>query len=176
GFVGWRALQDTQNQETPAETAVIGGDQEAATGPAGAAAQRHIEIRAVAESWLEVRGPDGTVFLSRTMKPGESYSPDPSPGWTLHARDGGAFQLFVDGESAGPLGSAGLPVLGRQIDSIEALPQPALSAVRPTTSAVAPVRAVSTAPAAPALPDPGQPADQTAPAPSAPEPAAQTAG
>jgi hypothetical protein len=86
-----------------------------------------VEIRALADAWLETRGPDGTVFLSRTLKAGDVYRPDPSPGWTLHARDGGAFELYVNGVSAGLLGAAGMPVLGRSIDEI-----------RPQTQAEAP--------------------------------------
>jgi hypothetical protein len=89
-----------------------------------------VEIRAVSEAWLEARGPDGTVFLSRTLREGDVYRPDPSPGWTLHARDGGAFELYVNGASAGLLGTAGMPVLGRQIDDIEPLTQAELSGPR----------------------------------------------
>ena len=77
-----------------------------------------VEIRALTQGWLEARGPDGTVFLSRTLNPGDVYRPDPSPGWTLHARDGGAFEIFINGQSAGLLGVSGSPVLGRQIDEI----------------------------------------------------------
>jgi cytoskeleton protein RodZ len=93
--------------------------------PASTAAtpRRVVEIRAVAESWLEARGPDGTVFLSRNLRAGDVYRPDPSPGWTLHARDGGAFELYVNGVSAGLLGTAGMPVLGRSIDEIQPLTQ-----------------------------------------------------
>lgn len=85
---------------------------------------RQVEIRALSEAWLEARGPDGTVFLSRVLQQGDLYRPDPSPGWTLHARDGGAFEVYVDGASAGLLGALGAPVLGRPIDEIE----PSLSA------------------------------------------------
>ena len=60
---------------------------------AGAEA-RVVEIRALTQAWLEARGPDGTVFLSRTLAAGDVYRPDPSPGWTLHARDGGAFEVL----------------------------------------------------------------------------------
>ncbi|MBL8536509.1 MAG: DUF4115 domain-containing protein [Hyphomonadaceae bacterium] len=123
GLVGWRALTLDQPEVVT----------EAATGPGGVAApaaiastevgRRVVEIRAVSEAWLEARGPDGTVFLSRTLQPGDVYRPDASAGWTLHARDGGAFELFVDGQSAGLLGTAGMPVLGRAIDGIEPLNQ-----------------------------------------------------
>lgn len=127
-FVGWRALEMRPGQDTPAEPQVEAAPatttQPAAATPATAVAEgRVVEIRAVTEAWLEARGSDGTVFLSRTLQPGDVYTPDPSPGWTLHARDGGAFELYVDGASAGLLGTAGMPVLGRQIDEIQPLMQ-----------------------------------------------------
>lgn len=131
GFVGWRALDSqlrTENEQqiaSPSEAGVLGST------PASTAAtpQRVVEIRAIADGWLEARGPDGTVFLSRNLRAGDVYRPDPSPGWTLHARDGGAFELYVNGASAGLLGTAGMPVLGRQIDEIQPLTQ--ASAVSP---------------------------------------------
>jgi len=124
-FVGWRAWdlnQDPAADVAAAPTPARGG---IASRPAAApeASRRVVEIRAVTEAWLEARGPDGTVFLSRTLQPGDVYRPDASPGWTLHARDGGAFELFVNGASAGLLGTAGMPVLGRSIDEIQPLAQ-----------------------------------------------------
>ncbi len=124
GFVGWRAMQTqtaaTEQAERPSGQSSPGAAQGAVT-PGGE--RRVVEIRALTDGWLEARGPDGTVFLSRTLTAGDVYRPDPSPGWTLHARDGGLFEVFVDGVSAGPLGAPGMPVLGRQIDTIQ--PQPA---------------------------------------------------
>lgn len=131
-FVGWRAWDVTRQQEQEPSAAAVG--------PAGAAEtpnlaqpvapRRVVEVRAVTEAWLEARGPDGTVFLSRTLTPGDVYRPDASPGWTLHARDGGSFELFVDGAPAGPLGTPGMPVLGRSIDEIQPLAQAQLTAQR----------------------------------------------
>lgn len=124
-FVGWRALTQT-NPQQPTETASVGGPPTAgASSSAGAGGvEAHVvEVRALSQAWLEARGPDGTVFLSTTLQPGQVYRPDPSPGWTLHARDGGAFELFVNGASAGLLGTAGMPVLGRSIDEIQPLTQ-----------------------------------------------------
>jgi hypothetical protein len=37
----------------------------------------------------------------------------------VHARDGGAFEVIVDGTPAGLLGEAGKPVLGRRIDALQ---------------------------------------------------------
>jgi transcriptional regulator with XRE-family HTH domain len=133
GFVGWRAVESGNhpqaNPDQPARASTVAGAGTVAP-PASAPEQRVVEVRAIQEGWLEARGPDGTVFLSRTLQPGDVYRPDPSPGWTLHARDGGAFEVFVNGASAGPLGVAGTPVLGRQIDSIQPIAQADLAPPR----------------------------------------------
>lgn len=131
GFVGWRAMQQGGSELAAGRDASpqsgVTTTQAASYEPA---VVRVVEIRAIAEAWIEARGPDGTVFLSRTLHPGDVYRPDPSPGWTLHARDGGAFELYVNGASAGMLGSAGMPVLGRQIDGVRPLTQAELSTPR----------------------------------------------
>lgn len=120
GVVGWRAMAPAPEQVAQTQGAGAGIGEGPAADPALAeAGARVVEVRAVTEGWLEARGPDGTVFLSRTLAPGDVYRPDASPGWTLHARDGGAFELFVNGAAAGPLGAPGMPVLGRPIDGIE---------------------------------------------------------
>lgn len=117
-FVGWRAMSGGEAAQAPvvveAQSGIGAGSQVITASPAHV-----VEVRAVAQGWLEARGPDGTVFLSRVLEPGDVYRPDASPGWTLHARDGGAFELFVNGATAGTLGTPGMPVLGRSIDSIQ---------------------------------------------------------
>lgn len=124
GVVGWRALQSESNPAAATAEAPITHSEAAAPGSQTLTAERRVvEVRAVAPAWLEARGPDGTVFLSRTLEAGDVYRPDPSPGWTLHARDGGSFELFVDGASAGFLGQPGQPVLGRPIDEIHPITQ-----------------------------------------------------
>ncbi len=129
GFVGWRAMQLGAGGD-----AVIDAPTTNSAGPQGAQIvapeRRVVEVRALADGWLEARGPDGTVFLSQTLRAGEVYRPDASPGWTLHAQDGGAFEVFVDGVPAGPLGQPGMPVLGRGIDEIAPLAQAGLPAPR----------------------------------------------
>lgn len=160
GFMAFRALQDSQ----PVAATVEAETSAPSAAPGGPVQGRNIEIVAIEGGWIEVRGPDGTVFLSRTMRPGERYQPESSPGWTIHARDGGAFQLYVDGQPAGPLGTTGMPVLGRQIDSVEALPQATL----PPLASAAPRPAVSSAAAQPAFVAPAAAA-------AAPEPAAPPA-
>lgn len=125
GFVGWRAVDSQLRSENEQQVVASNDGTSVGATPAATAAtpSRVVEIRAIADSWLEARGPDGTVFLSRNLRSGDVYRPDPSPGWTLHARDGGAFELYVNGASAGLLGTLGMPVLGRSIDEIQPLTQ-----------------------------------------------------
>lgn len=132
GFVGWRAIDANNHAQVADDPRATAGtvSPAAAPTPATPSEQRVVEVRAVQQAWLEARGPDGTVFLSRTLQPGDVYRPDPSPGWTLHARDGAAFEVYVNGASAGPLGVAGTPVLGRQIDSIQPIAQADMSPPR----------------------------------------------
>lgn len=130
GFVGWKSLQHDVVVAAPATHRDPLVPTQIAAGPAAATEDRVIEIKALSESWLEARGPDGTVFLSRNLEPGDVYRPDPSPGWTLHARDGGAFEVYLNGTSVGLLGVAGMPVLGRPIDGIQPVAQASIQAPR----------------------------------------------
>lgn len=131
GFVGWRAVDSQLRSEDEHQVASSSGGSSLGSTPAstGESPSRVVEIRAVTDGWLEARGPDGTVFLSRNLRAGDVYRPDPSPGWTLHARDGGAFEMFVNGVPAGLMGTAGMPVLGRSIDEIQ--PQTQAQATSP---------------------------------------------
>ncbi len=165
-FVGWRALQ-SEIAAAPEQPEIAAAPSSATSGGA-VVRSREIEIRALAEAWLEVRGPDGTVFLSRTMRPGETYRPDASPGWTLHARDGGAFEVVIDGAPAGPLGDALKPVLGRQLDSIQPLPIAPQPLAAPEAPRAMPPRAAAPAPS-PAE-TPAAPPAEAAPAAEAPVP------
>src|SRR3990167_7310590 len=63
-----------------------------AAAESAAPADLPLEIVAVRQGWLEIRGADGTIFLSRTMAEGENYFPRLKAGWTVSARNGGAFE------------------------------------------------------------------------------------
>ena len=133
-FVGWRALHDTKGDEAVQAPVGVPAPQKSASAtppPPSVAPEtpredpwslqaQVVEIQASAPAWIEVRGPDGTIFLSKTMQAGEVYRPDVGAGWTLHARDGGAFQIKLNGAVVGTLGEPGAPVLGRQVDRIAA--------------------------------------------------------
>lgn len=125
-FVGWQAMKDGQPEaRAPAPRTDTAQRAQPAPAPVPPPApddpwrdERVVEVVALAPNWLEVRGPDGTIFVSRNMQAGETYRPDVGANWTLHAKDGAAFEVRVNGVSAGTLGDPGAPVLGRQVDKI----------------------------------------------------------
>jgi cytoskeletal protein RodZ len=131
-FVGWRAFHDNQASKAATQAPpTVAAAPKAPAGSSNVAAEstvidpwsltsQVIEIEASAPAWIEVRGQDGTIFLSRVLQSGERYRPDVGAGWTLHARDGGAFQVKLNGVAVGTLGEPGAPVLGRQVDKIAA--------------------------------------------------------
>lgn len=83
---------------------------------AGVPADLPLEIVAVRQAWLEVRGADGTIFLSRTMAAGENYFPRLKAGWTVSARNGGAFEWRAGDLVIGPLGPEGAQVFSINVD------------------------------------------------------------
>jgi transcriptional regulator with XRE-family HTH domain len=161
GFVGWRAWESRTAGDPRLQTAETTAPAAAPIAPPvqGAPTLAVVEIKAVQEGWLEVRGPDGTIFLSRTLKPGDRYRPEVGAGWTLHARDGGVFEVSIDNQVIGLLGEAGRPVLGRRVDtlpdsvSIVAPPPKPVAVKKPVVQhAAAPAPAVE--PVAPAAAPP----------------------
>jgi transcriptional regulator with XRE-family HTH domain len=144
GFLGWQAVKDraAETRTAAAQPAAPRANPAPApdasspivadpVAPAGIAPV--IELTATEPAWLEVRGPEGTIFLSRDLKPGDRYRPDVGVGWTLHAKDGGAFAVTIDGRPVGVLGEKGSPVLGRHVDTMaEAMHSPPPVAATPS--------------------------------------------
>ncbi len=75
-----------------------------------------VSILATRRSWIEVRGADGTVFIARQMAPGETYKPRVGAGWTVTARDGGAFVWQIDGTAYQSFAADGTPVYSMRLD------------------------------------------------------------
>ncbi|MEM6947061.1 MAG: helix-turn-helix domain-containing protein [Pseudomonadota bacterium] len=80
---------------------------------------QHTELTLVAveDAWVEVRGPDGTLYRNRIMGRGETYIPRTGAGWTISARNGAAFQWRLGDAVIGPLGPAGTPVFAASVDT-----------------------------------------------------------
>ncbi len=91
-----------------------------------------LTLVAVREGWIEVRGANGTLFRDREMRPGEIYYPRIGAGWTVSARDGGAFEWRVGNVVVGPLGSDETSVYAESVDLVA---RKALKSVAPTLAA-----------------------------------------
>lgn len=99
--------------------AVNGGNESLFSETAPLAATRlPLALTAVSQGWIEVRGADGTIFRSRIMVAGETYHPRLGAGWTISAKDGGAFEWRVGGAVVGPLGPEGTPVYALSVDVV----------------------------------------------------------
>lgn len=82
-----------------------------------ASADLPLELVAVRAGWLEVRGADGTIFVSRSMAQGETYFPRLNAGWTISARNGGSFEWRVGETVIAPLGPDGAQVFSISVDA-----------------------------------------------------------
>ncbi|MGE5268718.1 MAG: DUF4115 domain-containing protein [Thiohalocapsa sp.] len=86
-------------------SAVPGADAGANRG--GATAIGQIDIRALADCWIQVRAADDqTIVFSRVLKAGETYHV-PRPGLLLRTGNAGALAVAVDGKPAPAIGSIG---------------------------------------------------------------------
>jgi cytoskeleton protein RodZ len=67
-----------------------------------------IVISAHADSWIQIRGADGSILFTGLLKPGDSYRVPDRPGLSMRAGNAGGLDLTVDGRPApslGPIGS-----------------------------------------------------------------------
>jgi cytoskeleton protein RodZ len=87
----------------PARPATSGAGPAVAAGPAASAG---IDIRALADCWIQVRSADNEIVFSRVLKAGETYHV-PRPGLFLRTGNAGALAIAVDGKPAPPIGRIG---------------------------------------------------------------------
>lgn len=92
-----------------------------------------LEIVALRRAWIEVRGADGTVFRERMMSAGETYRPRLGAGWTVNARDAGAFAWQIEGTQISTLGEDSAPIYSASVDAAAV---DALAAIQPMTASV----------------------------------------
>ena len=64
-------------------------------------------LRAKTMTRVLVQGADGTVFINRVLRPGDSYRVPDKVGLTLTTPDGGAVALELDGQEMGTAGQQG---------------------------------------------------------------------
>ena len=81
---------------------------QAAPSSSGAAdASTRIVIRAVADSWVQIRDAGQSVLLGRVLKAGESYDVPDRPGLLMRTGNAGGLNITVDGNPAPPIGRMG---------------------------------------------------------------------
>jgi cytoskeleton protein RodZ len=73
----------------------------AAPAPSGS-----IDIRALADSWVQIRDADQEIVFARVLKTGETYRV-PKSGLILRTGNAGALEVLVDGKPAPALGALG---------------------------------------------------------------------
>jgi cytoskeleton protein RodZ len=80
-------------------------DEQPVYGAAGEPAR--IVMRAVADSWIQVRDADRSVLFTRLLKAGESYRVPERPGISMRVGNAGGLEILVDGKTAPMLGPPG---------------------------------------------------------------------
>ena len=101
--------------ETPATDAAAPARGPRVFGQADAGSR--ILIRATAESWVRVTGPDNELLLERSLNPGDVYHVPDRPGLKLTTGNAGVLEVIVDGRIAPPLGPFGAVRRNLALDS-----------------------------------------------------------
>ena len=70
-------------------------------------ANSRVTLVATSRSWVQVRGPDDSLVLTRLLSPGDRYNVPDRQGLTLHTGNAGGLQVIVDGQEVGTLGADG---------------------------------------------------------------------
>ncbi|MET0547595.1 MAG: RodZ domain-containing protein [Caulobacterales bacterium] len=145
GWFGLPALLREMAPPKKAEPVAVleNGVPEATIGgaPIVADAETALVIRAREPAWLEARGPDGTIFLSRELAAGETYEPAAGPGWTVFAKNGGAFEVYYNNAFIGLLGEPGVEVQAYRLEEAVKAAQADQAAAKEAQAAAAIVAA-----------------------------------
>ncbi|MCE2520553.1 MAG: DUF4115 domain-containing protein, partial [Alphaproteobacteria bacterium] len=114
---------ETGGEESWDEPVFASGDtvQESAVAEVGESDSQHtiygtpgagsrIELRAVGETWVQVRAPDGIAVLTHILLPGDVYHVPERGDLMLDTGNAGGLEIRVDGELMPPLGGSGAVV------------------------------------------------------------------
>jgi cytoskeletal protein RodZ len=71
------------------------------------AQQSRVTLRAIADSWIQIRAANHSVLFTGVLKPGDIYRVPDLPGLTMRAGNAGGLDVTVDGRPASPLGPVG---------------------------------------------------------------------
>ncbi|MEQ9638457.1 MAG: DUF4115 domain-containing protein [Alphaproteobacteria bacterium] len=70
-------------------------------------ANARVQLRALADSWVQVQGPDNELLLTRILRSGDTYRAPNRPDIVMMTGNAGALEVIVDGRPLGPLGGEG---------------------------------------------------------------------
>ncbi len=90
----------------PAPAGATAAGPRAAAGGGSVAAVGQVDIRALADCWIQVSAADQSVVFSRVLKTGETYRV-PRSGLFLRTGNAGALAIAVDGKPTPALGAVG---------------------------------------------------------------------
>jgi cytoskeleton protein RodZ len=85
--------------------------------PEGGPAGSRVTLRAVADSWVELRSREGNIILSRVIPNGESYRVPATGGIVMTTGNAGGLEIVVDGQPLPPLGPQGAVMRGVALDA-----------------------------------------------------------
>jgi cytoskeleton protein RodZ len=119
------AAPPQQQTSPPAATPVANSPDAPAAAPAqrepphsygGDNAAARIVIIATAESWVQLKNPDGSMLFSHVMAPGDSYRVPDRPGITMRTGNAGGIEITVDGKAVPAIGRSGAIRRGLTLD------------------------------------------------------------
>jgi cytoskeleton protein RodZ len=90
----------------PSSAAVEPAASDPTAATSSAAPSGNIDIRALADSWVQIRDADQEIVFARVLKAGETYRV-PRSGLVLRTDNAGALEVLVDGKPAPALGALG---------------------------------------------------------------------
>ena len=70
-------------------------------------ANGRVVVKARVDSWVEIRGPDGTLLLTRVLRAGDSYRVPDQSGLLMLTGNAGGLEISVDGSVIPDLGPEG---------------------------------------------------------------------
>ncbi|MCZ6885782.1 MAG: DUF4115 domain-containing protein [Alphaproteobacteria bacterium] len=92
---------------TPPELALAPSGGAVPAGGSPAPPKSRIELRAIADSWIQVKNAAGAVIATRILGRGESYKVPPEVGLRLTTGNAGGLEILVDGVPIAPIGPFG---------------------------------------------------------------------
>lgn len=120
-------------------------------GPVATDAAPRSRIVALAPVHVELRAGDGSVMVSRTLRPGDSLDTDGIGAWSATVSDGAAVRVEAGERVFTGIGAAGVPIQGWRLPLPPATPdEPAAATAATTTVPPAPSQTVPQ----PAIPTP----------------------